>query len=287
MKMFLISTVALLISGLAHAGQAAPAWIVKGFSQPESALYVKAENSIFVSNIVGDPALKDGHGFISRVSPDGKLQQLEWVSGLNAPKGLGYIKGRLYVADIDRLVEIDVKTGRITKVLDAPGAKFLNDIAVDRFDSVYVSDMLDNAIWYFSDGEFDKVMQDESLAFPNGLLIERDQLRIASWGVMTDGFATKVPGRLKTVHIQETTTAADRFGSTPLGNLDGLEADGQGGYFVSDWLAGKVLRVNAKGEASLFLQLSQGTADLGVIPGRLLLVPLMNEGELRAYPISK
>ncbi len=46
----------------------------------------------------------------------------------------------LYVADISRVVVIDVASGRITAKVEIEGAKFLNDITVDKKGTVYVSD---------------------------------------------------------------------------------------------------------------------------------------------------
>ena len=63
-------------------------WSLDGFHAPESALLDNERNVLYVSNISGEPNAKDGVGFISKVSLDGKMQEAEWVKGLNAPKGL-------------------------------------------------------------------------------------------------------------------------------------------------------------------------------------------------------
>jgi hypothetical protein len=107
-------------------------WSLGGFKEPESALFDPQRNIIYVSNIAGEATAKDGVGFISKVSPDGKLIELEWIKGLNGPKGL-VMKGsdKLYVSDIDQLVEIDVDKGVVSNRWKAEGAQFLNDTAVD------------------------------------------------------------------------------------------------------------------------------------------------------------
>ncbi|MGQ0618597.1 MAG: SMP-30/gluconolactonase/LRE family protein [Panacagrimonas sp.] len=271
-----------------------PAWTVKGFKQPESALHVAAHKAIFVSNIDGAPDGRDGKGFISRLDESGKLVKLEWVAGLNAPKGLGYAQGLLYVADINELVVIEVKTATIVKRYAAPDSKGLNDVALEPRSNfsgqtarAYVSDFADNAIWYLGDGKFSKLLKDPALETPNGLLVEGENLLIANWGVLgATGYATEVPGRLKTMALDEE-GIADRFSAIPLGNLDGLESDGKGGYWVSDWLAGKIFRVKADGTPSVWLQVEQGAADIGIVPGKWLLVPMMLNGELRAYALPK
>ena len=45
------------------------------------------------------------------------MLEREWATGLDAPKGMALANGQLYVADIDRLVEIDPATGKIVAQL--------------------------------------------------------------------------------------------------------------------------------------------------------------------------
>jgi hypothetical protein len=75
-----------------------PLWELKGdFAAPESAYYHAASNSVFVSSINGQILDKDGNGYISRLSPDGKVVSAKWATGLNAPKGLRSVGNTLWV----------------------------------------------------------------------------------------------------------------------------------------------------------------------------------------------
>ena len=56
---------------------------------PESVAYAPEQNVLFVSNVNGKPTQKDQNGFISKVS-NGSIIELNWVTGLNAPKGIDY-----------------------------------------------------------------------------------------------------------------------------------------------------------------------------------------------------
>jgi hypothetical protein len=71
----------------------------------------------------------------------------------------------------------------------------------------------------------------------------------------------------------------------PSGNFDGLEADGRGGFYATDWLAGRVLHVSQSGTVQPLIQRSQGAADLEVIPNRLLVLPEMKENRVVAFRI--
>src|SRR4051794_36854678 len=83
---------------------------------PESVLFDKNKNVLYVSNIDGkDPWGKDGKGSIGKVGTDGKIIAAVWVTNLNAPKGMGLLNDQLYVADIDNVVVIDINKGAIIK----------------------------------------------------------------------------------------------------------------------------------------------------------------------------
>jgi hypothetical protein len=72
--------------------------------------------------------MKNGQGFISKVSPtNGTIVELNWVTGLNAPKGMAVSddSSKLYVSDITDLVEIDIVSGQITNRYTVPESTFL------------------------------------------------------------------------------------------------------------------------------------------------------------------
>ncbi len=286
-----LSTAALglaLCAGQASAGPLSQAWETPNtLSGPESALFDAERGVIYISNVAGQPNEKDGNGFISTLSPDGAIAELKWVEGLDAPKGLALVDGKLYVSDIDTLVEIDVATGEISNRYAGEGAQFLNDVAADDSGNVYVSDMLANSVYRLSDGALSVWLQDEALENPNGLHVEGDQLIVGSWGKMTDGFATEVPGHLKTVSLQDASIKSLGNG-TAVGNLDGVESDGQGNFYVTDWMAGKLFHITPAGDAEMLLELGQGSADHEVMEAQgLVVIPMMNDNKVTAYKLGE
>jgi hypothetical protein len=274
---------ALLLTSSGAAAAPSEVWRATGLSNPESALFDAAGNVIYVSNVAGDPGAKDGKGFISRVSPDGKVLDREWVTGLDAPKGLAQVGNTLYVTDIDRLVAIDIKSGAVAQRYPAAGAKFLNDATADERGRVFVSDMVNNQIWLLDGDQFAVWVEDAKLENPNGLKIAGDKLIVASWGAMKPDFSTDVPGHLLTVSLKDK-TISDLGDPKPVGNLDGLEPDGAGGWYLTDWVAGGLFHAGTDGRAGQLLDLPQGSADIGLMPAaNLVLVPMMNEGDVVAY----
>jgi len=111
-------------------------------------LHDPAQDIYFVSNINGSPTAKDNNGFISRVRPDGAVENLKFIEGghggvtLDAPKGLAIRGDTLWVADIDVVRSFDAKTGaaRDSVSLASLGAVFLNDIAIAQTGALYITD---------------------------------------------------------------------------------------------------------------------------------------------------
>lgn len=261
-------------------------WELTGFREPESALLDSKAGVIYVSNLGGGPLDKDGNGFISKVTPDGKIAALEWVKGLDAPKGLALANGRLYVADIDQVVEIDTSTGAIAARHPAAGAKFLNDVDSDAEGRVYISDMATNVIWKLENGKLEKWLESADLKHPNGLLLDGDSLLVGSWGGLPEEGKTKPPGVLLRVSLADKSIAA--FGDEKFeGGPDGLEPAASGGYLLTDWLGGKVYRIDAAGKATEIMSLGQGAADLGYDAAtKTAYIPQMVKGLLTAYKIE-
>jgi len=118
------------------------------------------------------------------------------------------------------------------------------------------------------------------------LLAEKNRLIVGSWGKIKEGFTTEVPGYLKAIDYQ--TKKISSLGSDkPVGNLDGVESDGKDGYYVSDWMVGKLFHFDAQGEATEIMKLKQGSADIHFLAAkRLMLIPMMMDNELKAFELK-
>jgi DNA-binding beta-propeller fold protein YncE len=277
---------ALSLAGAAWAAEPEQVWQATGLDGPESAVFDPDAGVIYVSNVNGEANAADGNGYISKLSPNGEIQDKEWVTGLNAPKGMALHDGKLYVSDIDELVVIDTASGEITARHKAPGATFLNDVTAADDGRVFVSDMMQNQIWQLEGDQFEMWLQDEALENPNGLLAEPDRLVVAAWGKPKEDFSTDVPGHLKAVDYQSKEITSIGPGE-PLGNLDGVEPDGQGGYLVTDWFSGGLYDISEDGKAEMLMDLNQGSADHEFVEGEnLAVIPMMMDGTVTAYKVQ-
>src|SRR5262245_20726585 len=273
------------LTTLAMAQGAAKWTITEGIATPESAYVDPISGFLFISSVEGQPNEKDGKGHITKATTDGKTVSANWVTGLNAPKGLRSTKGTLWTADIDEVVGIDIATGKITSRIKINGAQFLNDVATGPEGTVYVSDMMANRIYTVKDGKVSTFAEGEDLEWPNGLLIDGGRLIVAAWGKPEADFSTKVPGRIFALDLK--TKKKTLITPNPSGNFDGLESDGKGGYLATDYLAGKLVHISAKGDVQLVRQFMQGTADIAFVPGsNIVIIPHMNENKVSAYDIS-
>ncbi|MFW5499378.1 MULTISPECIES: hypothetical protein [unclassified Maridesulfovibrio] len=148
--------------------------IINGFSSPES---VTSDGHYFYVSNVGEelkPMDKDGDGYISRLSDEGKVLERKFIKGLNAPKGMVVLNDILYVADIDRIKGYSVADGNQVADVDfsAEGTSFLNGLVAIGEDELLVS-AIDTGALYLLDTStspvFTKLECDSDLFGPNGL----------------------------------------------------------------------------------------------------------------------
>lgn len=248
------------------------------FQKPESVLLNPNDSTLFVSNIAGPDNEKNKMGFISKLGLDGKIIKLKWVEGLNAPKGMALVKDRLFVADVNDLVEIDTTEGKIKNRIPVPGSLFLNDIAADTATGViYISDSDANRIYEFRDNQVN-IWLDSVINNPNGLLVKDGSLLVLK---MKESALVSV--NLSTKEL----TAIN----TNMGAGDGIVSTGNAGeYLVSSW-NGEVYFIPEHGKPESFINtISQkiNAADIEFIASKnLLLVPTFFKNCVAAYELKR
>jgi len=245
------------------------------FKTPESVYYDANQNILYVSNINGGPDVKDGNGFISTVGPAGNVIKLEWVTGLNAPKGMGGYDNLLYVTDIDELVIIDILTASIKERIQVPGAAFLNDVAIDLNGKVYFSDSGTGKIHVYENGKL-KEWITEGLQRPNGLYIEKDRILLTSSGSSDLKVIDPETGKFSVV-------------TENIGAGDGVEYTGYEGYYLtSDW-NGEVFLINPDFSKESLLRTKDkniNSADIGLNrEDHAVYVPTFYDNRIVAYRI--
>ncbi len=239
---------------------------------PESVYFDGRNKVLYISNIDGAPDGKDGKGSIGKVGLDGKIIKVDWVTGLNAPKGMGVYQDKLYVADLDAVGVIDLKAGKLLKRIPVNGAIFLNDITVDKKGIVYVSDTRNKKVFRIAN-ETATVFLD-NLQAPNGLLINNDDLYVLDNGSM-----------LKVEKDKSLTRIADGMNA----QTDGIENVKGKDFIVSCW-PGVIYYINADGTKEELLDTTaqkSNTADIGYdAKTRMLYVPTFFKNSVVAYKLQ-
>jgi len=236
----------------------------------ESVLYDAETGTIYVSNIEGTPTEKDGKGSISIIDKEGNVITQDFVTGLDAPKGMGITNGNLYVTDIEELVEIDIASASIKNRYPVEGADFLND--VDTHDGkVYFTDMNTGKVHMLDGGEVSTISEGhESI---NGIAVADDG---TIYGLDASGLIKwNADGTTSIVNSEVT-------------GGDGLVILGDGNFIASRWMGeiwfvtegGQTLMLDTKAEES-------NTADIGFIPEEnLVLVPTFFKNKVAMYQID-
>ena len=278
MKRIFIAAGFLLYVLFAQTGFAQTHSLVKKWSTdtllktPESVLFDGSAKLLYVSNIDGTPDGKDGKGSVGKVALDGKIIATDWVKGLNAPKGMGLYKNRLYVADLTEVVVIDVPAAKIIAHIPVPGAVFLNDITIDKNGIVYVSDTRTFKVHKIENNQVSTIL--EGLKGPNGLLAVGADLLILDRGSLLK----LAPGG------KPVTLATDMDAAT-----DGIEMVKPNEYLVSSWV-GLVYYVSADGSKQTLLDTREqkiNSADIGYdAKNRILYVPTFYKNGIVAYELK-
>jgi sugar lactone lactonase YvrE len=266
--------VAVADAAAAPADAAAAAWdgksalkISEGFATPESVLYDADADVYLVANINGEPLGADDNGYITKVSPDGKVTEGKWIDGgkdtvkLDAPKGMAIAGGVLFVSDINVVRQFDAKTGEPKGDIKIEGATFLNDIAPAADGGVYVTDSgLDakfqptgtDAVYHISkDGKVKPLIKDKTLGGPNGVAAGAD----GSVWVVTFG-----SGEIYQVNAKGKKAAAQKL---PQGQLDGVVVLDGGDVLVSSWGGKSIYRGKPGAEWKPAVEGIESPADIG------------------------
>ena len=265
-----------------------------GFATPESVEYYESEDVYLVTNINGSPVDVDGNGFISKLSPDGKVIDLKWIDGsnpgtkLNAPKGATISGNILYVADLDEVHLFDLPSGDQIASVQIEGSSFLNGITPGKNNSVYVTDSGLNgadsglipsgtdAIHQVSaSGKYRTIVKDGNMGHPNGIISHENTLVVATFG----------SGE---VYYYDEMGTRNLLPVPPGGSLDGLLRMDDGSYLISSWESSAVYRLGPDGVYSIVATSLDAPADMGYDTKRKrVLVPLFNEDKVVILSIKQ
>jgi len=240
---------------------------------PESVLPDIQNKVLYVSLIDGAPWEADGKGAIGKVDLNGKIINANWVTGLHAPKGLGKFGNKLYAADMNTVVVIDILKGAIESRIKIDSAQGLNDITVDDKGVVYASDSRSRTgnVYRIENGVATLYLS--GFRGINGLKAVGNDLYVATG---------------KDVYKVDANKTQTSIGIIDQGG-DGIEPVGNGDWIGSAW-AGFIYYMYADGKRDLMLDArdqKMNTADIGYDPvSKIVYVPTFARKSIVAYQLK-
>lgn len=243
---------------------------------PECVTYDPARNQFYVSNINRQSEAENA-GYIALVNTDGSIKNAKWVTGFKGPLGNDVHGDFLYVNDRSTVVKIDIASGEIVDRIAVAGAEALNGMDIAEDGTIYAADSRTNKVFRIRpDGEITVVVESDSLETPNGVLINGDELLVAS----SDGSS------LKAVNLG---SGSIETRVTGLGQVDGIVPLNGGRYLTSSW-KGEVYFIDENRNQQTILDTKDqavNAADIGYIPQEnLLVVPTFHDNRLVAYRLE-
>ena len=267
--------------------QLASAFSTSGFQNPYGIAVDPKSGNIYVSNVNGAMDGRDDNGFISRLKPDGSVDQLHFIDGvskeltLHAPKGMAISGTTLYVCDIEKLHAFDVEKGKLlfdVNFGDLPVIHFY-DIASGPDDALYITEGPNNIVYRIAISRLHEVT---TLAYGDWL----GNPRGITWVNARQVFAVAggASGKI---------TIVDRLGRqqpTPtvaLRTIEEIDADTTGNLYVAAPQLQAVFRLPPNFAITSFnLGLSAATGVAFHKPSNQIIMTSFDKGEVVSLPVA-
>jgi sugar lactone lactonase YvrE len=257
----------------------------EGFVGPEAVRYDPDQDVYFVGNWGSDrnPSKADNDGYISRMRPDGTVENLRFIAGgtggvtLHSPRGMYIVGDTLWAADFDAVRGFDRRTGKLLATVDFSKLDngFLNDVAADATGTIYVTDTGRNKVYRVQGGPT-VVVSDSALAGPNGI----------TWDASNRRFLIVPYGGGHTIHAWTPgATTLTRAFTDPATKFDGVEVLASGSVLASSQ-ADSSLHLFVTGTGRPIIKVGGPPADIAVDTKRnRVAVPIVALNRVEIYQL--
>ncbi len=165
------------------------------------------------------------------------------VANLPSPTAAAYgmevMNNQLYAIHANAVKVFDLNSGALLGSASITGANFLNGMASNGSNLVWVTDFGAKKIHQidFTDlaNPITTVLVNNTVSTPNGIVLDaaNNRLVFVAWG-------TSAP--IKAVNLADNTVST--LYTTNLGNCDGIDMDGSGNFFVASWSPNRITKFN-------------------------------------------
>lgn len=177
---------------------------------------------------------------------DGKVIEVEWVTGLDAPKGMRQHGDLLYLADLAQVVIVDTKNAAIVRRVPIPSATLLHNIVIAPDGVVFVSDMFTGKIHTVRGDEVSTYV--EKLSGPSGPALSGTDLYVYA----SEGLVKIDAQKNRTV----VATGMDR-------RANGLQMVNEREFIATNW-GGFVYYIKADGSHQVLLDTTADRVPAGI-----------------------
>ena len=259
---------------------------VTGFSGPESVRYDPNQDVYFVGNFNSSGMELGNAGFITRMRPDGVIDELRFIAGgendvtLHAPRGMTIVGDTLWAVDVDGVRGFHRATGAAVATVDLSGMDvgFLNDVAAGPDGALYVTDTNRNRIYRISGREVIVALADTALGQPNGITWDAVGARfiVVPYGGGNAIFGWR-PG----------TTTLEPVGTSSGARFDGVEVLAGGRILVASQ-ADSSIHLFFEGEGRPFIRTAGRPADIALDTRRLrVAVPFISLNQVELWQLPR
>jgi hypothetical protein len=161
-------------------------------------------------------------------------------SGLQATHGMEVMNNTLFAIAGSNVFGYDLDTETQVMQLTIPGATFLNGMASDGNSRLWVTDFSAKRIIEIDVSDYSnptsEVVVANTVTTPNGIVYDEteDRLIFVNWG-------SNAP--IKEVILSD--YSVNTLMNTGLGNVDGVDKDNLGNFYISSWSPNRITRYNS------------------------------------------
>jgi len=200
----------------------------QSFQSAESAEYDPVNDRWLVSN---------GSNIIERAN-DGTLS---FFGSGNTGFGIEVIGNTLFGISGSSVKGFDLTTEMEVMSISIPGANFLNGLTNDGVSTLYATDFGDNAIHKidvsdFSNPTTEKIVNN-TMTTPNGIIYDGNNNRLL--------FTSWASNNAPISQVDLTDFSVSIVINTNVGNIDGIDDDNEGNYYISSWSPNRITKYDS------------------------------------------
>lgn len=211
----------------------------------------------------------------SRIITDDGNGNLAYFGTGSGSHGMEVLGNNMFVLDGTSVRGYDLSTEASIMNLNIPGASFLNGLTNDGVSTLYATDFSGSKIYSIdvsdiSNPSFTEIVSNTSDT-PNGIYFDGDNNRLiyVTWG-----------GSAKIKAIDLTSFQQTTLVNTTLGNIDGIDNDSAGNYYISSWSPARITKYSNDFSTSeiVITDPINNPADIGInVVTNIMAIPIGND----------